>query len=58
MGLGALHKAAVVIDDAIAVRTICYATINIDHRVVDGAVAALFCEHIKSTIENWSESVL
>lgn len=58
LGLGALHKAAVVVGDAIAVRTICYATINIDHRVVDGAVAAQFCEHVRSTIENWSENVL
>ena len=58
LGLGALHKAAVVVDDAIAVRTICYQTINIDHRVVDGAVAAQFCEHIKATLENWSENVL
>ncbi len=58
LGLGALHKAAVVVGDAIAVRTICYATINIDHRVVDGAVAARFCEHIKATLEGWSENVL
>ena len=58
LGLGALHKAPVVVGDAIAIRTICYATINIDHRVVDGAVAAQFCEHMKATLENWSESVL
>ncbi|MEZ5367373.1 MAG: dihydrolipoamide acetyltransferase family protein [Bryobacterales bacterium] len=58
MGLGALQKAPVVVGDAIAVRTICYATINIDHRVVDGAVAAQFMEHVRNTLENWSESVL
>jgi 2-oxoglutarate dehydrogenase E2 component (dihydrolipoamide succinyltransferase) len=58
LGLGALHKAPVVIDDAIAIRSICYATINIDHRVVDGAVAAQFLEHMRATIEGWSESVL
>jgi 2-oxoglutarate dehydrogenase E2 component (dihydrolipoamide succinyltransferase) len=58
LGLGALYKAPVVVGDAIAVRTICYATINIDHRVVDGAVAAQFMEHMRATLENWSESVL
>jgi 2-oxoglutarate dehydrogenase E2 component (dihydrolipoamide succinyltransferase) len=58
LGLGALQKAAVVVGDAIAIRTICYATINIDHRVVDGAVAAQFMEHIRGTLESWSESVL
>jgi pyruvate/2-oxoglutarate dehydrogenase complex dihydrolipoamide acyltransferase (E2) component len=46
------------VGDAIAIRTICYATINIDHRVVDGAVAAQFMEHIRGTLESWSESVL
>ena len=58
LGLGALHKAPVVVGDAIAIRDICYATINIDHRVVDGAVAAQFCEHIRATLEGWSENVL
>ena len=58
LGLGALHKAPIVIDDAIAIRTICYATLTIDHRLVDGAMAALFLEKMRSVIENWSESVL
>jgi len=58
LGLGALHKAPIVIDDAIAIRSICYATLTIDHRLVDGALAAMFLEKMRSVIENWTESVL
>ena len=58
LGLGALHKAPVVVDDAIAIRSICYATLTIDHRLIDGALAAQFLEHMRATIEGWSESVL
>lgn len=58
LGLGALHKAPIVVDDAIAIRSICYATLTIDHRLVDGALAAMFLEKMRSVIENWTESVL
>jgi 2-oxoglutarate dehydrogenase E2 component (dihydrolipoamide succinyltransferase) len=58
LGLGAVHKAPVVIDDAIAIRSISYVTLSFDHRIVDGAVADQFVAHLKSVIENWSEPVL
>jgi 2-oxoglutarate dehydrogenase E2 component (dihydrolipoamide succinyltransferase) len=58
LGLGAVHKAPVVIDDAIAIRSISYVTLSFDHRVIDGAVADLFMTHLKGVIENWNESVL
>ena len=58
LGLGAVHKAPVVIDDAIAIRSISYVTLSFDHRVIDGAVADQFMTHIKGVIENWNESVL
>jgi 2-oxoglutarate dehydrogenase E2 component (dihydrolipoamide succinyltransferase) len=58
LGLGALHKAPIVVDDAIAIRSICFATLTIDHRLVDGALAAMFLEKMRSVIENWNESVL
>ena len=58
LGLGALHKAPVVVGDAIAIRSICYATLTIDHRLIDGALAAQFLEHMRATLENWSENVL
>src|SRR3984957_4370354 len=39
LGLGAIEKRPVVIDDAIAIRSMVYLTLSYDHRVVDGAVA-------------------
>lgn len=58
LGLGALKKRPVVIDDAIAIRTMCYATLTIDHRVIDGALAAMFLNHMTEILENWSEPVV
>ena len=58
LGLGAVHKAAVVINDAIAIRSISYVTLTFDHRLLDGAVADSFLNHMKGVIEGWDEPVL
>jgi pyruvate dehydrogenase E2 component (dihydrolipoamide acetyltransferase) len=58
LGLGAIEKRPVVVDDAIAIRSMCYVTLSYDHRVVDGAVAHQFLQKVKETLENWSEPVL
>ncbi|MCY4586370.1 MAG: dihydrolipoamide acetyltransferase family protein [Bryobacterales bacterium] len=58
LGLGAIHKAPVVVGDAIGIRSICYATLSFDHRVIDGAVADQFMTHLKGVIENWTEPIL
>ncbi|HXM17142.1 MAG TPA: dihydrolipoamide acetyltransferase family protein [Candidatus Eremiobacteraceae bacterium] len=58
LGLGAIEKRPVVINDSIAIRSMCYVTLSYDHRVVDGAVAHQFLHKVKDTLENWSESVL
>ena len=58
LGLGAIEKRPVVIDDAIAIRSMVYLTLSYDHRVVDGAIAHQFMGKIKHTLENWTESVL
>ncbi|HYA98301.1 MAG TPA: dihydrolipoamide acetyltransferase family protein, partial [Methylomirabilota bacterium] len=58
LGLGAIEKRPVVVDDAIAIRSMCYVTLSYDHRVVDGAVAHQFLHKVKETLENWSEPVL
>ena len=39
LGVGAIEKRAVVIDDAIGIRLMGYLSLGFDHRVVDGAVA-------------------
>src|SRR5271155_5579242 len=58
LGLGTIEKRPVVIDDAIAIRSMVYLTLSYDHRVVDGAVAHQFMGKVKHTLENWTESVL
>jgi pyruvate dehydrogenase E2 component (dihydrolipoamide acetyltransferase) len=58
LGLGAIEKRPVVINDSIAIRSMCYVTLSYDHRVVDGAIAHQFLHKVKETLENWSESVL
>jgi pyruvate dehydrogenase E2 component (dihydrolipoamide acetyltransferase) len=58
LGLGAIEKRPVVINDSIAIRSMCYVTLSYDHRVVDGAIAHQFLHKVKDTLENWSEPVL
>jgi len=57
LGLGAIEKRPVVVDDAIAIRSMVYLTLSYDHRCVDGAIAHQFMGHLKHTLENWSESL-
>jgi pyruvate dehydrogenase E2 component (dihydrolipoyllysine-residue acetyltransferase) len=58
LGLGTIEKRPVVIDDAIAIRSMVYLTLSYDHRAVDGAVAHQFMSHIKRTLQNWTEPIL
>jgi 2-oxoglutarate dehydrogenase E2 component (dihydrolipoamide succinyltransferase) len=58
LGLGAIEKRPVVIDDAIAVRSMVYLTISYDHRAVDGAVAHQFMAKVRHVLESWTESIL
>jgi 2-oxoglutarate dehydrogenase E2 component (dihydrolipoamide succinyltransferase) len=58
LGVGAVEKTPVVIDDAIAIRSICYLSLTFDHRLIDGAVADQFTAKVKSVLESWSEEVL
>jgi pyruvate dehydrogenase E2 component (dihydrolipoamide acetyltransferase) len=53
LGVGAIEKRAVVIDDAIAIRPRGYLTLGYDHRLIDGAVADEFMSMIKKTIETF-----
>jgi 2-oxoglutarate dehydrogenase E2 component (dihydrolipoamide succinyltransferase) len=58
LGLGAIEKRPVVINDSIAIRSMCYVTLSYDHRVVDGAVAHQFLHKVKDTLETWSEPLV
>jgi pyruvate dehydrogenase E2 component (dihydrolipoamide acetyltransferase) len=52
LGVGAIEKRAVVIDDAIAIKPMGFLTLGYDHRIIDGAIADEFLAHIKRTLEN------
>jgi pyruvate dehydrogenase E2 component (dihydrolipoamide acetyltransferase) len=58
LGLGMIEKRPVVINDSIAIRSMCYVSLSYDHRVVDGAIAHKFMHTVKEALENWNEPVL
>jgi 2-oxoglutarate dehydrogenase E2 component (dihydrolipoamide succinyltransferase) len=51
LGTGAIRKRPVVIDDAIAIRSIAYLTLSFDHRIVDGALGGMFLEEIVQNLQ-------
>jgi len=53
-----VEKVPVVLDDAIAIRSVCYLALTFDHRLIDGALGDQFTQKVKSILENWSEEVL
>jgi 2-oxoglutarate dehydrogenase E2 component (dihydrolipoamide succinyltransferase) len=54
LGVGAMQKRVVVIDDAIAIRPMVYLSFTFDHRILDGASADQFLMKVKETLENWT----
>lgn len=54
LGVGAMQKRVVVIDDAIAIRPMVYLSFVFDHRILDGASADRFLTKVKETLENWA----
>ncbi len=54
LGVGAMQKRAVVVDDAIAIRPMVYMSFVFDHRILDGASADWFLAKVKETLENWA----
>jgi 2-oxoglutarate dehydrogenase E2 component (dihydrolipoamide succinyltransferase) len=57
VGVGGIHKEPVVINDAIAIRSIVHLSLSYDHRVVDGAVADQFLASVKTFLEDWEEDL-
>ena len=62
LGIGTIEKRPVVDTDAdgndtIAIKTMCYFALTFDHRLVDGAEADSFMNHLRRTLleESWSE---
>ena len=53
LALGAIKKRPVVVDEAIAIRDICYLTLSYDHRAIDGALAGHFLKYVTEYLQNW-----
>ncbi len=51
LAVGAVERRAVILNDAIAIRSMAYFSLTYDHRAMDGAVADSFMAHIKKTLE-------
>ncbi|MGH9785792.1 MAG: 2-oxo acid dehydrogenase subunit E2 [Terriglobia bacterium] len=47
-----------VINDAIAIRSIAHLSLSYDYRAVDGAVADQFMAVVKQYLESWDEDLL
>ncbi len=58
MGVGTVDKTPVVVEDAIAIRSICHLSLSFDHRLIDGALADQFMTKAKQVLEEWSDEVL
>lgn len=52
LGVGAIRKQAVVVEDRVAVREVVTLSLTFDHRLVDGAPAARFLQTLCNAIEN------
>ena len=56
LGVGAIEKRPVVIDDMIGIRLMGFLTLGYDHRLIDGAVADQFMADVKTSLENFDPS--
>ncbi len=57
IGVGGVKKTPVVVDDAIAIRSIVHLTLSYDHRLIDGAVADQFMASVRQYLEGWDEDL-
>jgi 2-oxoglutarate dehydrogenase E2 component (dihydrolipoamide succinyltransferase) len=55
LGIGGIEKRPVVIDDAIAIRSMVCLSLTFDHRLIDGAVADRFMAKLKERLQTWTQ---
>ena len=58
LGMHAIKKRAVVVDDQIVIRPMMYLALSYDHRIVDGKEAVRFLVHLKDCLEEPSKMLL
>jgi 2-oxoglutarate dehydrogenase E2 component (dihydrolipoamide succinyltransferase) len=57
LGVGALKKRAVVINDAIAIRPIMNISLTFDHRLIDGALGAQYLQQVAMHLESYDPNL-
>jgi pyruvate dehydrogenase E2 component (dihydrolipoamide acetyltransferase) len=55
LGVGRVAERPVVVPGHIAARSMMYVSLSFDHRIVDGAPAAMFLQKLKKRLETLSE---
>jgi 2-oxoglutarate dehydrogenase E2 component (dihydrolipoamide succinyltransferase) len=58
LGLHAIHKRPVAIDDEVVIRPMMYVALTYDHRIIDGRESVTFLKHIKELIERPTRMLL
>ncbi len=58
LGVGTIQKRPVVINDAIAIRSMMYISLSFDHRIVDGALAGQFLEKVAANLTNFETNTI
>lgn len=53
MGVGAIKKRVMVVNDMIAIRDMVYLTLSYDHRVIDGSLGGQFMAFVTKYLEGW-----
>jgi 2-oxoglutarate dehydrogenase E2 component (dihydrolipoamide succinyltransferase) len=58
LGLHAIQKRPVAVDDQVVVRSMMYVALTYDHRIVDGRESVAFLKHIKELVERPTRMLL
>ncbi len=53
LGVGAIKKRPVVVDDMIAIKPMVYISMSYDHRLIDGALGGMFLQTVVQNLENF-----
>ncbi|HTY09775.1 MAG TPA: dihydrolipoamide acetyltransferase family protein [Bacteroidota bacterium] len=56
LGVGAIKKRPIVVNDAIAIRSMVYISMSYDHRIIDGALGGMFLQRLVEHLENFDVS--
>jgi len=54
LGVGSVEKRPVIVNDAIAIRSMCYLCLSFDHRIVDGIDAEKFMARLREVLQTWT----